>query len=317
MAPAQEAPPAPTRESAATLVVYNNFDPSSVDLAAYYAKRRAIPLDHIVGLNCPATEEISRAQYDETIADPLRKIFADRGWWHAPADPSLPVSDNQDRFVALMRGIPLKIANAPNYPGDSFTGKQQALDTNAAAVDSELATLGVRTRKISGPMKNLYYQSFTPFMDTPLAAIMLVCRLDAPTAATARDMIDGAIFAERRGSRASGMSICAGSPTARSSKGTNGSRRRPSSCANTECRSYGIPRRICFRRIFRWITRRFTWDGTPRRRPARWRGMISGSNRGNRGPHPLLQRGHAARPKSELGRAAARARRRGDAWQCV
>ncbi len=37
------------------------------------------------------TEEITRAQYDETIAEPLREIFAERGWWHAPADASQPV----------------------------------------------------------------------------------------------------------------------------------------------------------------------------------------------------------------------------------
>jgi uncharacterized protein (TIGR03790 family) len=191
--------PLPTRESAATLVVYNNLDPSSVVLAMYYAKRRGIELDHVVGLDCPTSEEISRVEYDGTIAEPLRKMFSVRGWWHAPDDPSLPVSDNQIRFVALMRGIPLKIAKMEDYPGDSFTGKQPQLDTNAAAVDSELATLGVRTRMISGPMKNPYYQSFRPFMDTPLAPLMLVCRLDGPTVATVENMIDGAIAAENGG----------------------------------------------------------------------------------------------------------------------
>jgi uncharacterized protein (TIGR03790 family) len=196
---ASHAATAPTRESAATLVVYNKTDPSSVSLAAYYAKRRGIPPDHIVGLNCPGSEEITRAQYDDTIADPLRAIFTERGWWHAPADPNSPVSDNMIRFIALMRGIPLKIAGVADYPGDEFTGKQQALDNNAAAVDSELSTLGVRTRKISGPMRNLYYKSFTPFMDTALAPFMLVCRLDGPTVQTVENMIDGAITAERRG----------------------------------------------------------------------------------------------------------------------
>jgi len=198
----EEAPsptPAPTRESAATLVVYNNFDPDSVGLAAYYAQRRGIPFDHLVGLNCAMSEEITRAQYDETIAEPLSKIFSANGWWHAPADASLPVSDNRIRFIALMRGIPLKIASTSNYPGDSFPGTEQALNTNAAAVDSELAALGLRTRKISGPLKNLYYQSFTPFMDTPLAPLMLVCRLDGPTVVTVKNMIDGAIAVEHGG----------------------------------------------------------------------------------------------------------------------
>lgn len=191
--------PAPTRESNATVVVYSNRDSSSVNLAAYYAKRRTIPLDHLVGLDCPPTEEITRAQYDETIAEPLRRIFALRGWWHAPDDPSLPVDRNSIRFLALMRGIPLKIAPVGNYPGDSVIGLVPLFASNGAAVDSELATLGVRTRKISGPMNNPYYKSFTPFMDTPLGEEMLVCRLDAPTVQMVKNMIDGGIAAERRG----------------------------------------------------------------------------------------------------------------------
>ncbi|MGA3169987.1 MAG: TIGR03790 family protein [Chthoniobacteraceae bacterium] len=191
--------PTPSRESAATLVVYNNLDSSSVGLAAYYARRRGIPLDHFVGLNCPATEEISRQQYDTTIAEPLRQIFSRNGWWHASPDPNLPVSDNQIRFVVLMKGIPLKIANEPGYPGDDRHPRQPELDTNAAAVDSELATLGLRTRLISGPLKNPYYRSFTPFMDTPFGPMMLVCRLDGPSDETVMNMIDGAIEAERTG----------------------------------------------------------------------------------------------------------------------
>ena len=191
--------PKPTRESAATVVVFNNFDPSSVNLASYYAKRRAIPLDHLIGLECPLAEEISRQQYDETIAEPLRKIFAERGWWRAPADPSQAVTENQIRFLALIRGIPLKISNTANYPGDSYTGPHPELANNAAAVDSELSLLGLRTPKISGPLKNLYYKSFTPFMDTPLAPMMLVCRLDAPTADIVKNMIDTAISTERTG----------------------------------------------------------------------------------------------------------------------
>jgi uncharacterized protein (TIGR03790 family) len=191
--------PAPTRESLATLVVYNGADPDSLTLAGYYAKRRGIAPDHIVGLDCPRSEEITRAQYDDTIAEPLRRIFAERGWWHAPADASLPVSDNRIRFVALMRGIPLKIARTTNYPGDSFTGRQPELDKNEAAVDSELAVLGLRTRKISGPLRNFYFESFVPFMDAPLAPMMLVCRLDAVTVATVEKMIDGGIEAERTG----------------------------------------------------------------------------------------------------------------------
>lgn len=191
--------PGPGREAAATLVIYNSLDPNSSMLAAYYAKRRGIPFDHIIGLDCPTTEEISRQQYDSFIADPLRKKFAEEGWWHAPADPNLPVLDNKIRFIALMRGIPLKIANVQGYPGNVVLEKQPALATNAAAVDSELSTLGIRTHRITGPLRNPYYLSYTPFMDTPLAPVMLVCRLDGPSPEVVENMIDGAVSAERTG----------------------------------------------------------------------------------------------------------------------
>ncbi|MEI8342629.1 MAG: hypothetical protein WCH43_13990, partial [Verrucomicrobiota bacterium] len=57
-------------EAAATLVIFNNADPSSVELAGYYAEKRGIPFDHLIGLDCPLTEEISRKEYDRTIALP-------------------------------------------------------------------------------------------------------------------------------------------------------------------------------------------------------------------------------------------------------
>jgi len=230
------ATPAPTRESAATIVVYNNFDPGSVELAAYYSRRRGIPLDHLVGLNCPVTEEISRAQYDETIAGPLRQIFSSNGWWHTPDDPTQPVTDNQIRFIALMRGIPLKIAGTSNYPGDSFGGAEQALNTNAAAVDSELATLGLRTRKISGPIKNFYYQSFTPFMDAHLAPFMLVCRLDAPTVDIVKNMIEGAISAESTGLNGFAYINLRGITTGAMAQGDQWL-----SAATLDLRKYGMP----------------------------------------------------------------------------
>src|SRR5208337_4493143 len=55
-------------EALATLVIFNNADPVSVELAGYYAEKRGIPFDHLIGLDCPLTEEISRKDYEQTIA---------------------------------------------------------------------------------------------------------------------------------------------------------------------------------------------------------------------------------------------------------
>src|SRR5260370_9079036 len=67
---------------AQTIVVFNTAVPDSEALAKFYAGKRAIANDHLVGLDCPTQEEISREEYDATIAQPLRKIFEQRQWWH-------------------------------------------------------------------------------------------------------------------------------------------------------------------------------------------------------------------------------------------
>ncbi len=197
---AQTSSPTPSAqqvEADATLVVYNNADPDSVNLAAYYAQKRKIPLDHLVGLDCSNNEEISREEYDRTIAEPLRKTFATREWWW-PTDADSPVLKNKIRFIALMRGVPLKIAATANYPGDK-PANLPALNKNEASVDSELSVLGVFSRQISGPASNLYFRSFTAFLDAHLAPMMLVCRLDAPTVSMVKGMIDDSIQTEQNG----------------------------------------------------------------------------------------------------------------------
>jgi uncharacterized protein (TIGR03790 family) len=67
---------------AQTIVVFNTAVPDSEALAKFYAGKRGIADDHVVGLDCPSEEEISREQYDASIAEPLRKIFEERQWWH-------------------------------------------------------------------------------------------------------------------------------------------------------------------------------------------------------------------------------------------
>lgn len=191
----------PTRESALTVVVFNEADRDSTELAHYYAEKRGIPKDQVIGLKTSKSEEISRDEYDRTIAEPLRQIFTARQWWklREPNNPLGPVESNKIRFVALIRGIPLKIAEAPGYPGDKVVIPGPAGGANAAAVDSELAVLGYRTHVISGFMRNPYFRSFAAITDVHMPDIMLVCRLDAPSTEIVRRMINDSLAAEAEG----------------------------------------------------------------------------------------------------------------------
>ena len=185
----------------ATIVVFNRGVAESVELAKFYAQKRGIPRDHLVGLNCSANEEISRDEYEATIAEPLRRVFKERNWWtvHDSTDGRSSVTANSIRFVALIKGVPMKIRPASDYPGDQPAAAPTG-NHNEASVDSELSVLGFFSKQISGAQPNPYFRSYrriSEFEGPP--AVLLVCRLDAPTAATVRRMITEAIETEKAG----------------------------------------------------------------------------------------------------------------------
>ncbi len=198
-----------SREAAATVVVYNRSDPASRDLAKYYAERRGIPFSQVLGLECPPEEEISRDQYLVRIEAPIRDAFTKRGWWtiERNADGQRFVARANKRFVALIRGVPLKIrpdektANrAP--PRDVPPGSSLAtlLSHNEASVDSELAALFSLLNDYPALLNNPYFRRFTRIFDVPPSqGPLLVCRLDGPSDADVRRMIDDGIATERSG----------------------------------------------------------------------------------------------------------------------
>ena len=188
-------------DAAATLVVFNETDRDSRELARYYAERRGIPQANLVGLKCATFEEINREEFDATIAEPLRRALSAGLHWklREMGSPLSPVEWNKIRFVALMRGIPLKISPVAAYAGDKPNGPEAVAAHNEAAVDSELAILALRSRQISGIVGNPYYRAYSRLADFKLPELLLVCRLDGPTPAIVRQMIDDSIAAEKEG----------------------------------------------------------------------------------------------------------------------
>jgi uncharacterized protein (TIGR03790 family) len=184
----------------ATIVVFNKDVRESIDLAKFYAEKRGIARDHLVGLSCSKDEEISRADYDTTIAQPMRAVFKERKWWTLRNSPDgrNNVVSNSIRFVALIKGVPLKIRHADNYAGDK-PGSGPIAGQSAASVDSELAALATFSPQISGALPNPYFQSYKAITEFENSALMLVCRLDAPATATVRRMIIDAIDTEKAG----------------------------------------------------------------------------------------------------------------------
>ncbi len=180
-------------------VLYNSQIAESKDLAEFYARARKIPLQNLVGLDLPASDAITRKDYDTTLRDPLRKIFITRDWWTMGKNQQgqqLPVS-SKITTLACMRGVPFKIPRAVITQPNGTNGANGK--NNEAAVDSELAMLGVHDLPIHGPLNNPYFRKDQSFSEARIPPMLLVGRIDAPDFTICKRMITDAIATESRG----------------------------------------------------------------------------------------------------------------------
>lgn len=193
-------------ETAATVVIYNVQDPYAKGLADFYCKARGVDPSHEIAVSAPLTEEISRSDYDVSLASPIRSEFQQRGYWMTSTDfqNRTTVIATQIRYAVLIRGIPLKIRECAHYPGDQKIQPAPVGGCNAASVDSELSILGLFSSQISGVINNPLYQGkgFDPTVKiNPPAPLLMVARLDAPTPGEVMEMILGGLKAENDGLR--------------------------------------------------------------------------------------------------------------------
>lgn len=191
-------------EAKSVAILYNSAVPESLRLAEFYRDARGIPADQLIGLNLPAKPSVTRKEYDELLAGPLRAEFDKRRWWGRVVDAkdvTAPVS-NKIQVLVVMRGVPLRILpsqapqkgeNAPDRTQQPFIGRDEA------AVDSELAMLGVEGVNLAGAATNLYFGSEKAFGKAGLPFMMLTARIDAPSYATCERMITDAIEVEKTG----------------------------------------------------------------------------------------------------------------------
>jgi uncharacterized protein (TIGR03790 family) len=79
------------------IVVYNANVPESQKVAAYYAQKRHIPAENLVGVKVPDWEELTRQEFDQQLVPPVRQKVVDmRRSWRNPA-------------IVLVYGIPLRV----------------------------------------------------------------------------------------------------------------------------------------------------------------------------------------------------------------
>jgi uncharacterized protein (TIGR03790 family) len=160
------------------LILVNDRVPDSVSVGQYYATKRNIPTANILHLKTVATEQISQEEFKDQIENPLRKFF----------DANGGAMRRKILYIVPTYGVPVTIA-------------QQF------AVDSVLVMMYAGHEDQKPPLRNPYSAPtgsrpphFAEWSDGFAAAnnfkMFVVTRLDGPSAAIAKGLVDKAIQAE-------------------------------------------------------------------------------------------------------------------------
>ena len=195
--------------AARVIILANAEDAESLELAHYYARGRHIPEANIVALALPREETIAWSQFIERLWNPLQEKLVLAGWLSAT-----PLSGRDEAgrrryhffghrltYLVLCRGVPLRLEHDAQLAGllpPVAPPRPAPLQTLRASVDSELALLAQSTPPIAGWWPNPLFEVARPTAGQE-QQVVKVARLDGPTQAAAKALVDHALQAERRG----------------------------------------------------------------------------------------------------------------------
>jgi len=156
------------------LVIANKNAAKSQGLATYYMDKRGIPPENLVVLWITDKETCSRQDYEKKVIPPVRRFL--------DTHPKI-------RALVTLYGVPLKIQDSSTKKGD-----------RSAAFDSELTLVTHKNYGLNNWQPNPFYLGFkNKNIKIPKADVMMVSRLDGPSAAIVRRIIDDSIEAEQSG----------------------------------------------------------------------------------------------------------------------
>ena len=208
------------------VVVANSRATDSVKLAKYYMQKRAIPQENLIKIKTSWDEVCDREEYDKNIAAPVREAITKlrttkliRGIvtvYGVPLKIRPPTLDfeDEDEVEKLRRQIQqyqqtLKTSEKEDQPEFKDQIKalksqiDQILQTNLrASVDSELALVLTQDYPLESWLPNPF---FLGFRDQELLLkrndVLIVSRLDGPTAQTVRRIVNDTLVTEQTGLR--------------------------------------------------------------------------------------------------------------------
>jgi uncharacterized protein (TIGR03790 family) len=162
------------------LLVVNQNDAASREIAEYYRARRSVPPKNVCAIATTSNEEIQWAVYQQQIEKPIADCLKKNGL----AEKVL--------YIVTTLGVPLKIDGIGN-----------AQNTERASVDSELTLLYGKLKGVhyerAGLVGNPYFAKREESFGHPRFPIYLVTRLAAWDVADVKALIDRSLMAKNRG----------------------------------------------------------------------------------------------------------------------
>lgn len=216
-------------EPANLVVVYNSTLPASKEVAEYYQVKRKIPAENLIGLAVPDRESIERADFDTKIAVPLREHLrskkdrikvvlliygmplrvgdvpptAEEKAKLAKLKPELDAA--KQTLADLEKATPRDAAKvtAAKTAVDRLTRLQKAYShaESRASVDSELMLLWWPSYPLERWVLNSLYFQVSPEVRQGKEPVLMTARLDGPTPAIAKRLVDDALAVEVVGLR--------------------------------------------------------------------------------------------------------------------
>lgn len=208
------------------VVIANRKAAESVGLARYYMKRRGLPEENLIQVWMTDEETCSREEYDRQLAEPVRRALRER------------FQGSRVRCLVTVRGVPLRVGPSAltaqekaekarmerelhalkEAVSGAEKGSQEARRIakemeaqqktlhklskadETAAVDSELALVLEPEYPLNGWIPNPMFLGFRKAQNTRFSQrVLMVSRLDGPSAAIVKRLIDDALAAEEKG----------------------------------------------------------------------------------------------------------------------
>lgn len=206
-------------ESREILVIANSNIEASIKLAQYYCKVRKVPKENILNLHLGdrLTDEISRNDYEEKLAGPVRKKLLDPEFYHI-------------RCLVMTYGVPFKVGKRGQlkgyeeklkqlkklleqikYQNDTDEAKQKEAERKIALLQLEIDRIEGKETNASGDSElsmvlsgnyELYRWQANELRNNILresSTMLMVSRLDGPSFEIAKALVDKALSAEKKG----------------------------------------------------------------------------------------------------------------------